>query len=118
MRDQSDRHLERAIDETRAFISERPAPDLTAHIMRRIDELGATPARPSALRRILDGFWAPRRVELHWRPAYAVIGAAAVILLIALLPYGGRTTATPPASLAAAGTGDPRLFVQFHLDAP
>lgn len=119
MSDQSDRHLERAIEETRAFISERPAPDLTAHIMRRIDELGVSPARPGALRRILDGFWAPRRLELHWRPAYAVIGAAAaIILLIALLPYGGRTTATPPASLAAVGAADPRLFVQFHLDAP
>ncbi len=121
MSEQIDANLERAIEETRAFVTARPAPDLTGSVMRRIEELGlpaALPVAPSALRRLAERLWAPRRVELQWRPGYALIGAAAIILVLALLPYRWRTppTATPP-SLAAVSNADLRLYVQFRLEA-
>jgi hypothetical protein len=117
MSEQIDRHLEQAIEETRGLVNERPSPDLTAHVMRRIDELGVAPAQPGIWSRLAEVIWTPRRVELEWRPAYAIVAAAALILLIVLMPYGWRTPATAPASLAVGNT-DPRLFVQFRLDAP
>jgi len=118
MSEQIDRDMERAIEETRQFIDERPAPDLTAQIMRRIEELGVAPAQPGIWNMLAGLIWTPRRVELQWRPAYAIAAAAAVILFLIVLPYGWRTPAAAPRSLAAAGDTDPRLFVQFRLDAP
>ena len=121
MSEQTDAKLERAVEEARAFVAARPAPDLTGSVMRRIDELGVPPAAqpvaPGALRRIAKRLWTPRRVELRWRPGYALIAAAAVILLIVLLPYGRRTPAAPLSSLAAISNADPRLYVQFRLEA-
>jgi hypothetical protein len=118
MAEQNDRHLEQAVVQTRAFLDERPAPDLTAVVMRRIHELGAPPAPLGALGWLMEAMWAPRRLELRWRPVYAIAAAAAVILLIVFLPYGRRTPAAEPTSLAAVGDTAPRLFVQFRLDAP
>jgi hypothetical protein len=118
MSEQIDRDMERAIEETRRFIDERPAPDLTAQVMRRIEELGVSPAEPGIWSRLAGLIWTPRRVELEWRPAYGIVAAAALILLIVFLPYGPRTPVAAPPSLAAVGNTDPRLFVQFHLDAP
>jgi anti-sigma-K factor RskA len=110
---------ERIIEETRAFLAARPVPDLTPRVMRRIQELGIRPGKPrvrSTLRRLAHSIWAPRSVELQWRPAYAVFAAAAVILLVVSLPYGWRTPAPKPPTVAAADTGA-RLFVQFRLEA-
>jgi hypothetical protein len=118
MTDQTDRHVERAVAETRGFVNERPAPDVTALVMGRIVELGLRPAPLGALHRIVNVIWAPRRFELRWRPAYAIAAAAALILLIVFLPYGRRTPAAPPISPVAVGDTGPRLFVQFRLDAP
>jgi len=118
MSEQIDRDMERAIEETRQFIDERPAPDLTAQIMRRIEELGVAPAQTGIWTRLAGLIWTPRRVELQWRPAYAIAAAAAVILFLIVLPYGWRTPAAAPRSPAATGDTDPRLFVQFRLDAP
>ena len=121
MSEQIDTNLERAIEETRAFVTARPAPDLTGSVMRRIEELGVPPAAqpfaPGALSRLAERLWAPRRVELQWRPGYALVAAAAVILLIVLLPYGRRTPAAAPPSRAAVSNVDPRLYVQFRLEA-
>ena len=121
MSEQIDANLERAIDETRAFVTARPVPDLTGSVMRRIEELGlppaVQPAVPGALRRLAERLWAPRRVELQWRPGYALVAAAAVILLIVFLPYGRPTPAAALPSLAAVSNADPRLYVQFRLEA-
>ena len=121
MSEQTDANLERAIEEARAFVAARPAPDLTGSVMRRIEELGVPPAAqpvtPGALSRLAERLWAPRRVELQWRPGYALVAAAAAILLIVLLPYGWRTPTAAPASLAAVSNADPRLYVQFRLEA-
>jgi len=121
MSEQIDANLERAIDETRAFVTARPTPDLTSSVMRRIEELGlppaAQPAAPGALRRFAERLWAPRLVELQWRPGYALVAAAAVILLMVFLPYARPTPAVAPPSLAAVSNADPRLYVQFRLEA-
>jgi hypothetical protein len=121
MSEQTDANLERAIEEARALVAGRPAPDLTGSVMRRIEELGVPPAAqpvsPGALSRLAERLWAPRRVELQWRPGYALIAAAAGILLIVLLPYGWRTPIAAPPSLAAVSNADPRLYVQFRLEA-
>ena len=117
MNEQIDRNLEQAIERTRGFINERPVPDLTAPVMRRIDELGP-PVQPGIWSRLTELIWTPRHVQFEWRPAYAIVAAAAAILLLILFPYGGRAPATAPPSVATADNTDPRLFVQFHLDAP
>lgn len=117
MSEQMDRPLEQAIEETRGFVNERPVPDLTAQVMRRINALGIAPAKPGIWSRLAELIWTPRLVELQWRPAYGIV-AAAIVMLIAFLPFGWRAPAAEPPSLAAVGSTDPRLFVQFHLDAP
>ncbi len=121
MSEQTDANLERAIEEARALVAARPAPDLTGSVMRRIEELGVPPAAqpvaPGALSRFAERLWAPRRVEFQWRPGYALVAAAAGILLIVLLPYGWRTPTAAPPSLAAVSNADPRLYVQFRLEA-
>jgi hypothetical protein len=123
MTDRIDSHMdeatERVIEQARAFLAARPAPDLTAGVMRRIEQLGVRPARPGlwdAPGRLAERIWAPRHVEMQWRPAYALIAAAAVLLLFMFLPSGWRTSTVRPPVLAAADT-EPRLFVQFRLDA-
>jgi hypothetical protein len=105
MSEQIDTHLEKAIEEARGFIAERPLPDLTAHVMRRIEELGVAPAQPPIWSRLTEFIWRPRRAEFRWRPAYVLVGAAAVLLLTVFVPYTSQTS-------------DSRLFVQFRLDAP
>jgi hypothetical protein len=121
MSEQIDAKLERAIEDARAFVSARPAPDLTGSVMRRIEELGVPPAAqpvgPGALSRLAALLWSPRRVELQWRPGYALVAAAAVILLIVLLPYGRQTPTAAPPSVAEVSNTDPRLYVQFRLEA-
>jgi hypothetical protein len=114
-----DEPTSRAIEQTRAFMASRPVPDMTDAVMRRIATLGVHPAKPSvwnASGRLIDRIWAPRRIELAWRPAYGLIAAAAVLLLLIFLPYGWRTPSAKSPVLAAAAT-QPRLFVQFRLDA-
>jgi hypothetical protein len=95
----------RIIDEARAFVTSRPAPDLTGDVMRRISEIRVAPARLSVWQQLSTILWAPREISL--RPAY-VVGAAALLLLV--------TVAFPLRS--AASRTNPQLFVQFRLDAP
>jgi AMP-activated protein kinase-like protein len=107
----------RAVEETRAFIDARPAPDFTAGVVGRIGELAMPPARPGALRRLFDWIWTPRHVDVRWRPAYGLVAAAVVFLLIIFLPYGWRRPAGQPLSLTSASNTDPHVFVQFRLEA-
>lgn len=93
------------IEETRAFVFSRSAPDLRAGVMARIAALPVTSAQPGLARRLAERLWTPREVQLQWRPLYAVV-AATIILFIVMLPAGRR----------AADTG-PNVFVQFRLDA-
>jgi hypothetical protein len=110
----------RVIAETRGFVAARPAPDLSAAVMRRIAEMNVAPAPAdvNAFRRFLRSLWAPRQLHLQWRPAYALVGVSALLLLAMFVPYGWRTPLVPQQSASTRGTADQRVFVQFRLDAP
>jgi len=113
------RVAERAIEETRAFVSGKPPRDIAAGVMRRIHELGAAPATPASPRflgALAERIWAPRYVEVEWRPAYAVLAAAIVVLLFVFGP-SLSTRPAPAAPSPVAATADTRLFVQFRLNA-
>jgi hypothetical protein len=106
--------IDRATDETRAFLAARPAPDLTAAVMRGIENLepAPPPRRASFLTRFVASLWAPREISI--RPAFAFAGAAAVAVLL-LVPYVGERP--PESTEGAAEPSDPHVFVQFRLDA-
>lgn len=109
--------INRAIHETRVFLAERPAPDVRAAVMRRIEDVEplSSPQRAGVLARFADLLWVPREVSI--RPAFALAGAAAVTMLL-LVPY--LREARPVAPELASGPGDshdPHLFVQFRLEA-
>ena len=106
--------IERAAEDTRAFLGDPPAPDLTAVVMSAIANIEplATPRRPGLLARLAASLWTPR--ELSIRPAFALGGVAIVAILLAL-PYIGGVPLPGPQQ-----DGDPDdspVFVQFRLDA-
>jgi hypothetical protein len=103
-----------AIDETRAFLAARAAPDLTAGIMRRIEEPGMPTCTPrdAALAGVARLLWTPRTIML--RPAYALMAIAAAVLMLSLIP----TDWQPRANETLTATGPTaQVFVQFRLDA-
>lgn len=110
MSDESDR----AIDETRAFLDARPSPDVRAAVMRRIEELEplVSPRRSGRLERMALLLWAPREVSI--RPAFALVGVGAVLIL-GLISYRGE--APPVTEQVASGPAPPHVFVQFRLEA-
>ena len=103
-------HFDPAVNEIRTLLGERSAPDLTRAVMRDIATLEPSPAprRPRVATRLLRALWAPR--EISFRPALALAGAAAVLVLLAV-PYVGREPGT------GAGGQPPAVFVQFRLEA-
>jgi len=109
--------LGEAIDETRAFVTARPAPDLTGSVMRQIEEQDLRPAKRTAwgvLARVAASLWAARDVSLTVRPAYGLAAAAALVLFIVYAP-SRQPAAVAPATAVAL---EPQLFVQFRLEAP
>ena len=110
----------RVVAETRAFVGGRPAPDLTAGVMRRISETNVAPAPTdaNAVRRLVQRLWAPRELQLHWRPAYALLAVSALVLLAMVVSYGPRMPVVASESAATSSDADHRVFVQFRLDAP
>jgi hypothetical protein len=107
-------HIEQAADEARAFLSARPAPDVTAVVMSQIASLEPlpAPARPGIIGRLTTLVWAPR--EFSIRPVYAMAAAALIAMMVWLPWSGARST---PASLAVTDQAEPHVFVQFRLDA-
>jgi AMP-activated protein kinase-like protein len=103
--------LERAIEQTRAFVDGRPAPDLIDGVMRRVHQLepAQRPNRPSAFVRLMSGLWAAREVTFQFRAAYGIAAAAAAVALAIAIP--GRQ---PVAMRIEEG---PKLLVQFRLQA-
>src|SRR5688500_12311404 len=109
--------LGEAIDETRAFVTARPAPDLTGSVMRQIEERGLRPAKLTpwgVLARVAASLWAARDVSLTVRPAYGLAAAAALALFVGYAP-SRQPAALAPADAVAL---EPQLFVQFRLEAP
>jgi hypothetical protein len=110
--------IERVIEETRAFVAARPAPDLTAGVLRRVRRLGLRPAesRPrDARQRLVESLWTSRQVSFRFRPVYGVLAATAIAVFTVFLPYSWRAPVNT-SSLATAAT-QPQLFVQFRFQA-
>lgn len=117
-----------AVDETLAFVREKPSPDVRSTVMQRIAEVEAGAARApetaglaARLRDALQWIWAPRTVRL--RPAWALAGLAVLALAVATLPLGtGSPDAAGPGASSASGATvaageEPTVFVRFELDA-
>jgi hypothetical protein len=82
--------------------------------MRRIEELEplTSPRRRGILDRIAILLWAPREISV--RPAFALLGVVAVLIL-GLVSYRGEA---PPVTEQVASVGAaPHVFVQFRLEA-
>src|SRR5262245_886119 len=107
--------LERAIEETRAFIDERPAPDLTIGVMHAIQADRATSHRPSTFARVTRGIWTRRVISLRFRPAYVIVAAAAVAIVAVLVPLSKPRGVT--GSTQSGADSSQRLLVQFRLQA-
>lgn len=109
--------VERVIDETRAFLAARPAPDVTGGVLRQVGQIGcpAESRRRNVLDRLVESLWTARQVSFRFRPAYGVLAIAAIGVLAVFLPYSQRSP-VDTAPLAAATT-EPRLFVTFRLEA-
>jgi hypothetical protein len=102
-----------AVEETRAFLAERSAPDLTRAVMGEIASLEplSSARKPGIATRLLRLLWMPREISI--RPAFALAGAAAVLVVLAV-PYVDRD----PDGMAADGGRSPAaVFVQFRLEA-
>ena len=108
--------VERVIHETRDFVNARPAPDLSAGVMRQIEHVVADPVQKSSsvLARLAATLWTARQVSFQFRPAYGLLAAAAVIALMIPPPSAWRQAAS--VSTASVNV-EPRLFVQFRLQA-
>ena len=109
--------LRQAIGETRAFIGSRREPDLTDRVMQQIAQEGLNPAAPTTwhgFRRAAASLWTPRDVSFRFRPAYGLVAATALVLLIILVPLRQPSSIDPQAAVAS----EPQLFVQFRLMAP
>jgi hypothetical protein len=100
----------RAVCDTRAFIAARPAPDVTAAVMRRIAQ--SDTRRAGIFATFMRLLWAPRRVLI--RPAYALAAAGAVLaVFLSVVPAAFDSQTRAP---RATETNPPRLFVQFRLE--
>lgn len=82
--------------------------------MRRIEDVEplAPSRRAGMLERLINMLWAPREISI--RPAFALAGAGAVAILLAL-PYVRQAPAVAPQ--VASAPADPHVFVQFRLEA-
>lgn len=98
-----------AVNDARAFIEARPAPDLTAAVMLQVNRLSHSDAarRPKIFATVMRLLWTPRQISI--RPAYAA-AAGAVMALVLLVASHSQTTNLRTTEAT------PRLFVQFRLE--
>jgi hypothetical protein len=106
-------NIDHVIHETRAFLAERPAPDVRKAVMSLIENVEpfAAPQRPTLVERLAQLVWSPREVSI--RPAFAFAAVAAVVMLL-VLPYMRPLPSNGPQ--VAGEAADPHVFVQFHLE--
>ena len=109
--------LESAIDDARAFVDARPAPDLTAAVMRSVEQIGphSPESHRTPLARFFASLWAAREVSFQFRPAYGLLGGAVVVAFLVFLPTVRAPRVDAPA--VAQAPSAPQLFVQFRLQA-
>jgi Glycogen recognition site of AMP-activated protein kinase len=105
--------LEQLIQETRAFVDKRQEPDLVTAVMRQVEHLDAHRSESHSW---ITGFWrslwTPRLVTFEFRPAYALLAAASVLMLATAVAYDWSTG---DGALTLATTQDQRVYVQFRL---
>jgi hypothetical protein len=108
--------VEQLIQETRAFVDMRPAPDFVTAVMNQVEQLDATMVNTADgwIMRFGRSLWTPRSVTFELRPAYALVAAAAVLVLTAVLPHGWSTVGHPPA-IAGTQNVEQKVYVQFQL---
>ena len=106
--------LDQLIQETRAFVDARHEPDLVTAVMRQIEPLDAHRVNRSGswMTRFGRSLWTPRAVTFEFRPAYAVLAVASVLMLIAVVPYDWATGDHP---LTMTAPPDQKVYVQFRL---
>ena len=102
-----------------AVLRTAPAPDLADAVLR--DVAAAQQARPpfrvaDVLAGALGWLWRPRELALTLRPAYAMAGLAVAVLAVSLAP-GAERQPSELAPLVVQADADPRLYVQFRIEA-
>jgi hypothetical protein len=108
--------VEQLIQETRAFVATRPAPDFVAAVMHQVEQLDANTVNTSEgwITRVARTLWTPRSVTFELRPAYGLFAAVALLVLTAALPRGWPT-GDHPAAIAGTQHVEPKVYVQFRL---
>jgi hypothetical protein len=110
--------FEATVAEVRRALDGGFARGMDARVMSRIAELDTrAPERARGVRRALAALLAPREVKLHWRPVYAPLAAAALVLLFLTAPSLIRQEAAAPGAVDAGAGAVARVYVQFRLDA-
>jgi hypothetical protein len=107
--------VDRAVREMRAFLDARPAPEVTTAVMQRLQRLAPeeAPGRAGVVGRAVWTLWRPREVAV--RPAYGLLAAAALVVLVSWSPgLLQNQTGVPAAEPTEAAR---RLLVQFRLEA-
>lgn len=99
---------EAMIDHVLGAVPVRRLPDLGPAVLHRLE--GMEPGRRNPVQSLLDWFWKPRPISLHWRPAYAfgVMGLFACVALFNPWSNGDAVLVPSPS----------KVLVQFRLDAP
>jgi hypothetical protein len=108
--------IEASLGDVVSTLREVPTPDITWAVMRRLPTMEPAPAA-GALRRLAEWFWTPRPFTLTLRPAYGMSGFAALAFAAVLLTGGPAAGPIPVPPNAAAVEAQPRLYVQFRLQA-
>ena len=108
--------LAQLVQETRAFIEMRPAPDFVSAVMGQVEQLEPARVKPSRgwVSRFGRGLWTPRLVTFEFRPAYALVAATGV-LLAATVSLRLWSPAESPSAMATTRPVSERVYVQFRL---
>jgi hypothetical protein len=108
--------LEQLIQETRAFVETRPAPDVVSAVMRQIEQLEPTSTACSSswIARFGRSLWTPRLVAFELRPAYGLV-AAAVLTLTVVVAHDWSTDLRS-GSVATTDSPSQQVYVQFRLE--
>jgi hypothetical protein len=107
--------LEQLIQETRAFVETRPAPDVVSAVMRQIEQLEpiSTARSSSWIARLGRSLWTPRLIVFQLRPAYGLL-AAAVLMLTAVVA-GDWSIGLRSGTVATTDPAVEQVYVQFRL---
>lgn len=109
--------LEQLIQETRAFVDTRPAPDVVSAVMRQIEQLEpiATARSSSWMARLGRSLWTPRLVVFELRPAYGLVTVAAVLILTVAVARDWSTDLRSE-TVATIDPASQQVYVQFRLE--